>query len=212
MNMSAEQAKLCVGLTGGIGCGKSTVAQLFEALGARIIDADVISHQLTQTGGGAIPDILTNFGHNFITPEGAMNRGKMRELIFTDKHAKLKLEAILHPLILTACKEQLTEAGSAPYTILVVPLLLACPDFLALVQRILVIDCSEENQILRVRQRSALDEFQIRAIIAKQVSRKERLARADDIVENDGEIDALRDQISTLHQHYKNNNNYLTAS
>jgi len=211
MNMSAEQAKLCVGLTGGIGCGKSTVAQLFEALGARIIDADVISHQLTQTGGGAIPDILTNFGHNFITPEGAMNRGKMRELIFTDKHAKLKLEAILHPLILTACKEQLTEAGSAPYTILVVPLLLACPDFLALVQRILVIDCSEENQILRVRQRSALDEFQIRAIIAKQVSRKERLAHADDIVENDGGIDGLTEQVSTLHQYYKNNN-HLTAS
>ena len=212
MNSSAKLPALCVGLTGGIGCGKSTVAQLFEAHGARIIDTDLISHQLTQAGGAAIPDILANFGQDYLTSEGALNRSKMRELIFKDKLAKLKLEEILHPLILSTCKAQLITPDSAPYTLLVVPLLLACPDFLQLVQRILVIDCSEENQILRVKQRSVLDEFQIRAIIAKQVSRKERLARADDIVENDGEIDALRDQISTLHQHYKNNNNYLTAS
>lgn len=211
MSLPVVLPKFCIGLTGGIGCGKSTVAHLFEAHGARIIDADLISHQLTQAGGAAIPDILANFGQDFITPEGAMNRSKMRELIFTDKHAKLKLEAILHPLILTACKEQLIASESAPYTILMVPLLLSSPDFLQLAQRILLVDCSEQNQIFRVLQRSALDESQIHAIIAQQPPRTEQLAHADDIVQNDGEIDDLIGQVAALHQCYINNN-HLTAS
>ena len=210
MSIFGEATKLCVGLTGGIGCGKSTVAQQFAAHGARIIDADLISHQLTQVTGAAIPEILANFGSDFLTPEGAMNRNKMRELIFTDKSAKIKLEAILHPLILTSCKQQLTATDHAPYSILAAPLLLTCPDFLQLVQRVLVIDCSEQNQISRVILRSALDESKIRAIIAQQLPRTEQLARADDIVRNDGTIGDLVTQISNLHQHYLNNN--LTAS
>lgn len=199
----------CIGLTGGIGCGKNTVARLFEAQGALVIDTDAISHQLTQPGGQAIAPILLTFGKDYITPTGAMDRSKMRHLVFSDRSAKSKLENILHPLILALCKERL--AASAPYTVLMAPLLLECPDFLKLVQRVLLVDCSVQNQISRVMQRSGLDESEIHAIIALQLSRTERLARADDIVQNDGTIGDLIDQVATLHQHYLNNN-HLTAS
>lgn len=204
---------LCVGLTGGIGCGKSTVARLFEQLGALVIDTDAIAHQLTQPGGQAIALIRASFGADYLTPEGAMDRARMRQLVFADRHAKSKLENILHPLILAACKEQLAAPSCAPYTILMAPLLLECPAFLELVQRVLLVDCTEQNQVLRVMQRGGLDESEIRAIIALQLSQTERTARADDIIQNDGAIGDLTDQVVTLHQYYMNiNNNYLTAS
>lgn len=211
MSLPLERPKLCVGLTGGIGCGKSTVAHLFEAQGALVIDTDAISHQLTQAGGQAIPDILASFGQDYITPAGAMDRNKMRRLVFADPSAKSMLENILHPLILAGCKAQLSTPDRAPYTLLMAPLLLECPVFLKLVQRVLLVDCTEQNQISRVMQRSTLDESQIHAIIALQLSRTERLARADDIVQNDGEIDDLIGQVAALHQCYINNN-HLTAS
>ncbi|MCX7193736.1 MAG: dephospho-CoA kinase [Proteobacteria bacterium] len=202
----------CVGLTGGIGCGKSTVARLFEAQGARIIDTDAIAHQLTQPGGLAIAAILAGFGADYLTPEGAMDRNKMRRRVFADRDAKSKLENILHPMILEISKIHINQYVTlSPYVILMAPLLLECPDFLKLVQRVLLVNCTEQHQISRVMQRSGIDESQIRAIIALQMPATERLARADDIIQNDGTIDDLENQISSLHQHYLNNN-YLTAS
>jgi dephospho-CoA kinase len=194
----------CIGLTGGIGCGKSTVARLFEALGAGVIDTDAIAHQLTQPGGAAIAAITATFGPNFIADTGAMNRTKMRQLVFADENAKLKLENILHPLILAHSRAQFIHLSGAPYVILMAPLLLECPDFLALVQRVLLVSCTEQNQVSRVKQRSGLDETQIYAIIAQQMPSSERTARADDIICNDGAFNDLSDQVARLHQHYLN--------
>lgn len=202
--MSIRQDKLCVGLTGGIGSGKSTVARLFAALGACIIDTDAISHQLTQAGGAAITAISSAFGSDYITDMGALDRTRMRKLVFSDASARLKLENILHPLILKQSIAQMQEESCAPYTILMAPLLLECPAFLNLVQRVLVIDCTEQNQISRVRQRSGLDEIQIREIIAGQISSEERVTMADDIIRNDGAPDDLVDQVFALHQRYLN--------
>lgn len=198
-------APFCVGLTGGIGCGKSTVARLFEALGVAVVDADAIAHQLTQAGGQAIPLIRSHFGAAFLNASGAMDRTRMRQLILSDDDARQQLEAILHPLILDQCKTRL--AGRTPYTILMAPLLLENPEFLHLVQRVLLVSCTETNQIERVRQRSGLDESEIRAIIARQMASAERLVRADDIIQNDGARDDLTNQVAALHQHYLNINN-----
>jgi len=194
--------KLCIGLTGGIGCGKSTVAALFAAKGACIIDTDAIAHQLTQVGGSAISPLKTNFGASFITPEGALDRSAMRQLIFSDASAKKRLENILHPLILETCKTQMSACTDAPYVMLMAPLLLESPDFLQLTQRVLLVDCSEDRQISRVMRRSQLDESEIRAIIAQQISQPERIAAADDIIENNNTLDDLTGQVSTLHKRY----------
>lgn len=211
--MNPPPRPTCIGLTGGIGCGKSTVARLFRELGAVIIDTDAIAHQLTQPGGHAIAPVLANFGADYLTTAGAMDRAKMRHLIFSEMRAKSKLENILHPMILAACKEQLSAPSRAPYTILMAPLLLECPAFLALVHRVLLVDCSEQNQLSRVMLRSMLDESEIRAIIALQLPQTERCARADDIIRNDGSIDELTAQVAALHKFYLSiNNNHLTAS
>jgi dephospho-CoA kinase len=203
MTSLAQSNRLCIGLTGGIGCGKSTVAQLFAAQGAFIIDTDIIAHQLTQTGGIAIAAIRDAFGADYITSLGALDRTRMRQLIFADKDAKKKLEKILHPLILEASKSLINQIDTKnTYAILVAPLLLESPEFLQLVQRVLVIECSEKQQISRVMQRSGLNEIEIRAIIAQQVSSAERLERADDLIQNDGLREDLNNQVSALHQHY----------
>lgn len=203
----------CIGLTGGIGCGKSTVARLFEAKGVRIIDTDAIAHQLTQPGGNAIDAIRTHFGSEYLLASGAMDRPKMRRLVFADCAAKAKLENILHPLILTACSQRISTPSLAPYTLLMAPLLLENPSFLKLVQRVLLVDCSEQQQISRVMQRSGLDESEIRAIIALQMSRKERIFRSDDLIKNDGTPDELTAQVNNFHNDYQQiSNNHLTAS
>jgi dephospho-CoA kinase len=210
--MSTLPQLTCIGLTGGIGCGKSTVARLFEALGTAIIDTDAIAHQLTQAHGIAIPLISERFGNDYLTPNGALDRSKMRHLIYNDVKSKAKLEAILHPLILTQCMEQLERQHHAPYAILMAPLLLENPAFLRLVQRVLLIDCTIQNQISRVSQRSGLVEAEIRAIIASQMPQTERIARAHDIIRNDGTLDDLTNQVAGLHQLYLSiNNNHLTA-
>lgn len=207
LTINANHGKLCIGLTGGIGCGKSTVAKLFATQGACIIDTDAIAHQLTQPGGRAIPQIQTAFGASFISPEGALNRSMMRQLIFSDTNAKSRLENILHPLILESSKAQLAKCSQAPYVILMVPLLLESPAFLQLVQRVLLVDCTEQQQIARVMQRSQLDESEIRAIIATQSSPAERIAHADDIIQNSGTLDDLTDQVATLHRQYQSMSN-----
>ncbi|MDD4929026.1 MAG: dephospho-CoA kinase [Gallionella sp.] len=204
MKSLRKSHKLCVGLTGGIGCGKNTVARLFEALGVPVIDTDSLSHQLTRSGGQAIAPIKAAFGEPYITKTGELDRALMRQLVFSDAGAKLKLENILHPLILALCEAELCAKAAAPYVILMAPLLLECPAFLALVDRVLLVDCSEQNQISRVASRSGLDETQIRAIIALQMPRAERMARADDFISNDGLCAELDEQVAALHRHYAN--------
>ena len=193
---------LCIGLTGGIGCGKSTVAKLFEQLGVTVIDTDAIARTLTQPDGLAMPRILTTFGTDFMTQEGTLDRAKLRQLIFADATAKTSLEAILHPLILEVSNAQIHACTDTPYVILMAPLLLEVTSFLLLVQRVLLVDCSEDFQVSRVQARSQLDESEIRAIIAQQISRAERLAQADDIIQNNGTRENLNDQVCALHQQY----------
>lgn len=195
-------ARLCIGLTGGIGSGKSTVARLFTALGVNVVDTDEIAHQLTQADGLAIPMIRAGFGDEYITTAGTLDRSRMRQLIFSESAAKQKLESILHPLILSQSIARLTDCPDAPYAILMAPLLLESPSFLRQVGRVLVVNCTEQNQILRVKQRSGLDEPEICAIIARQISSAERLARADDIIQNDGTQADLVTQVASLHQQY----------
>jgi dephospho-CoA kinase len=198
---------LIIGLTGGIGCGKSTVASLFARYGAGIIDTDLISHQLTQGGGAAIPAIRAAFGDCYIAEDGAMNRNKMRALVFSDAAARQRLEHILHPMILEQAKWQLLQLQAAPYRILVVPLLSEHSVFRRLVQRVLVVDCDERTQTERVIGRGKMSDTEVRAIIASQISRADRLQLADDVIHNDTGPDSLAGQVAALHQRYGKNNN-----
>lgn len=200
--------KLCVGLTGGIGCGKSTVADIFKKLGAGIIDTDEIAHHLTQTQGAAIPAIRLTFGSEYINNDGKLNRDKMRELIFSDTTAKQKLETILHPLILEQTKAQLQQLHTMPYIIIVVPLLLESAAFQQLIQRILVVDCDKDTQIARVIARNDMDKFEIENIIVQQTTPAVRLKLADDVIHNDGDtdMDSLTSQVTALHEYYLKRN------
>jgi len=200
---------LIVGLTGGIGSGKSTVAELFAEHGAGIIDTDAIAHHLAQTGGEAIAPIRAAFGNDALTDDGALDRAKMRALIFSDAAAKQRLEQILHPLIFEQAKAQLLQMQArphilAPYTIVVVPLLPESRTFRQLVQRILVVDCDDNTQIARVVGRSRLTEDEVRAIIARQTPRADRLQLADDVIRNEGSLGSLAEQVDVLHKRYLN--------
>lgn len=192
-----------VGLTGGIGSGKTTVADLFAALGVAVIDTDVIARELTGAGGAAMPAISAEFGPDMVLENGALNRDLMRRRVFADDSAKARLEAILHPLIRHETDLRCAAASQAPYVLLVVPLLLETKVYRERVQRILVVDCDEETQISRVMARSGLARDEVRAIMATQASRAERLAVADDVVLNEGGRQALVPQIQALHQHYQ---------
>jgi dephospho-CoA kinase len=190
-----------VGLTGGIGCGKSTVADLFAALGATIVDTDVIAHALTAPQGAAMPAIVAEFGPDFAQPDGALDRARMRTLVFSDATARARLEAILHPRI-RAATEAAGQAATGAYVIYVVPLLIESGSWRERVTRVLAIDCSEDTQVARVMQRSHLSADEVRAIMATQVTRARRLAEADDIVDNDTGLEALRVQVHALHERY----------
>jgi dephospho-CoA kinase len=190
-----------VGLTGGIGSGKTTVARLLAAHGVPIIDTDQIARRITAPGGVAINAIRSVFGATYLTAEGALNRARMRSLVFTHAQALARLEAIMHPLIRAECEREAATA-TGPYLIFVVPLLLESAIWRARVKRILVIDCSEETQITRVTQRSGLTRKQALSIIRKQVPRSERLAAADDILSNDDAQNPLSEAVANLHAHY----------
>lgn len=192
---------LIVGLTGGIGSGKSAAAAEFARLGATVVDTDAIAHELTQAGGAALPRVRGLFGEGFIDASGAMDREKMRSRVFSDLAAKKALEALLHPMIREESQRRIA-AAAGPYVIHVVPLLIESPDYRGRVDRVLVIDCPEPVQVRRVRARSSLSEAEVRAIIATQVSRAERLAAADDVIDNGGALDALRKQVAALHGRY----------
>jgi dephospho-CoA kinase len=195
--------KFSLGLTGGIGSGKTTVANMFAELGASIIDTDVIAHQVSQTGGTAIPFIAKCFGADFINTEGAMDRAKMRDLVFSDTQAKKQLESILHPLIRQQCEIEATTSRGA-YPIFVVPLLIESGNWRARVQRILVVDCDQETQIARVIQRNKFERVQVLRILAAQVSREERLAHADDIINSMADLSQVRSEVEILHKKYLN--------
>lgn len=190
-----------VGLTGGIGCGKSTVADLFAALGATIVDTDVIAHALTAPQGAAMPAIVAEFGPDFAQPDGALDRARMRTLVFSDATARARLEAILHPRI-RAATEAAGRAATGAYVIYVVPLLIESGSWRERVTRVLAIDCSEDTQVARVMQRSHLSADEVRAIMATQVTRARRLAEADDVVDNDAGLEVLRAQVQALHERY----------
>jgi dephospho-CoA kinase len=190
-----------VGLTGGIGSGKSSAARLFAASGAGVVDVDDISHALTKPGGAAIGAIRNEFGAAFIAADGSMDRARMRERVFADAPTKTRLEAILHPLIGIQARTEVAGAVQ-PYVMLVVPLLLERDGYRDLIQRVAVLDCSESTQIERTMRRSALSEAAVRAIMAAQLPRAQRLAKADDVLNNDGDEDALRRQVTALHARY----------
>ncbi len=197
--------KFCVGLTGGIGCGKTTIANLFAERGVSIVDTDCIAHQLTAAKGFAIPAIREQFGADFLTTAGAMDRTKMREHVFAHPAEKKRLEAILHPMIQQESL-RLARQSKGDYVIFVVPLLLESHTFQQYVSRILVIDCSEEQQIQRVMKRNQWSEQQVRTIMQTQVSREVRLAAADDIITNENDTRTndprLLQQVSQLHTTY----------
>ena len=193
--------RFVVGLTGGIGSGKSAVAVLFAELGADIVDTDAIAHQLTGRGGAAIEPIRAAFGGSVITPEGALDRAAMRRLVFSDPAAKQRLEAILHPMIRVEADLRCVSAQGA-YVILVVPLLVETGSYRGRVDRILVVDCAEATQVARTMARSGLTEAEVRSIMAVQASREARLAAADDVIDNDGDLEALRAQVEALHRRY----------
>ncbi|GJI95391.1 dephospho-CoA kinase [Duganella caerulea] len=190
-----------IGLTGGIGSGKSTVADLFAARGASIVDTDQIAHSLTAPGGAAMPAIVAEFGPEFADAAGALDRARMRSLVFGDAGAKARLEAILHPRIRDAALAA-AAAATGSYVIFAVPLLVESGTWRARVTRVLAVDCPEEVQIARVMARNNLPESQVRAIMAAQASRQQRLDAADDVIENGNGIEALAPQIERLHDLY----------
>ena len=192
---------LVVGLTGGIGSGKSAAAAEFGRLGATVVDTDAIARQLTVAGGPAMAQVRRLFGDDFVDAAGALDRAKMRKLAFRDPAAKKKLEQLVHPLI-RAESELRIAAASGPYVIHVVPLLVESPGYRRRVTRVLVVDCPQDVQVERVRQRSKLPEEEIRRIVASQAKREERLAAADDVIDNSGSLDALHKQVRELHPKY----------
>jgi len=199
--MTEKFTRFSVGLTGGIGSGKSAVATLLGELGASIIDTDAISHSLTAAGGAAMPAIETLFGSKYLTSEGALDRAAMRELVFSDQGARRQLESVLHPLIAQKTQVEANQANGL-YLIFVVPLLVESGRWKDRVDRILVVDCSEQLQIERVTRRNNLSAGQVQAIMATQANRAQRLAAANDVVVNETSLEALRAELEKLHQRY----------
>jgi len=192
-----------IGLTGGIGSGKSTAAELLARAGAGVIDTDAIAHALTAPGGAAMRSLIGEFGPAIATKKGALDRAAMREMAFADPTVRRRLEAILHPMIHAEVDRQIAAlAPTFPYLVLVVPLLIETGTYRERIDRLAVVDCPEALQIARVRARSQLPEATIRAILAAQASREARLAVADDIIDNSTTLSALTAQLEALHQRY----------
>ncbi len=191
-----------VGLTGGIGSGKSVVARLFAERGVPVIDTDVTAHALTAPGGAATSAIRAEFGDGMLDAEGALDRVAMRRLVFAEPSARKRLEAILHPMISSESDRQLAANSAARYVILVVPLLIESGDYRKRVDRVAVVDCAVATQIARVMARNKLARDEVERILAVQAARSERLAAADDVIDNDGELAGLPPQIECLHRQY----------
>lgn len=192
---------LVIALTGGIGSGKSSVASILRELGAAIVDTDEIAHRLTASGQPGALAIREQFGAEYLRPDGALDRDRMRKLVFSEPAAKRNLEAILHPMI-RAEVNAAVKTAQAPYVVVVVPLLIESGAYRDLARRILAVDCSEEQQIARVMRRSGLGIEAVRAIMASQAGRDERLKHADDVVRNDADLVHLRADVVALHGKY----------
>ena len=192
---------LVVGLTGGIGSGKSAAAAEFARLGAAVVDTDEIARELTAPHGAAMPHIRSLFGDAFVSASGAMDREAMRRRVFADPAVKQALERLLHPMIRAESERRIAEARG-PYVLHVVPLLVESAGYRERVDRVLVVDVPEETQVERVGARSALKADEVRAIMRSQASRPQRLAAADDVIDNAGSVESLRAQVAALHEKY----------
>jgi dephospho-CoA kinase len=192
---------LTVGLTGGIGSGKTTVAELFAQQGVPVIDTDRIAHELTASNGAAMPSIREQFGNRFLHPDGSLDRSHMRQIVFADSAARTQLEVILHPLIRREVEAQL-KTINAPYVLVVIPLLVEKGGYADLLDRVLVVDCSPELQITRAMARSTLAREGVEAIMRTQASREHRLSQADEVILNEGAVAELTDPIQALNAKY----------
>jgi dephospho-CoA kinase len=195
---------LVVGLTGGIGCGKTAVAKFFEELGVPVIDVDQINREITRAGQPCFDAIIKQFGHQIVGPDGELDRRLLRQIIFQDTEQRLVLEAILHPAIYQASLDQLGQIKDAPYVILAVPLLFEHAHFLSITQRSLLVDCPPDVQLQRICQRDQIDQQQALQIIQAQMPREQRLALADDVIVNDADLAHLKACVKRLHQAYSN--------
>lgn len=203
--IESEKGRFIVGLTGGIGSGKSTVARLFNQLKVPAVDADVVAREVVAKGSPLLAKIAAHFGPQVLTAEQSLNRAALRQLIFKDPIAKSWLDSLLHPAIRAGMLAQLAKLPPAPYVLLIAPLLLE-NKLNKLVNRVLVVDITEQNQLTRTLSRDAVSSGanaeQVQAIIASQISRPARLALADDIIDNNGSAAMLEQQVQQLHQRY----------
>lgn len=215
VDLSSLKGKLpLIGLTGGIGSGKTTVGNQLGGLGAGIIDTDLISHSITSPGGKAIAGIKTAFGPDYLNSEGALDRPKMRALVFSDPTARKTLEQITHPLIReeTARLAISLAKGGAPYLVFIVPLLIESGSWRNLIDYLVVVDCPEESQITRVMHRSNIPREAVIEILKAQTSRETRLALADIVIENRGNMESLKQAVLSLHQKILEIRNGLSSS
>ena len=194
-----------IGLTGGIGSGKSAAAEAFAAHGAAVVDTDAIAHRLTAAGGAALPALAAAFGPTIIASDGALDRAAMRQRVFAEPAERQRLESILHPLIRQESDHQVAaaRASGVPYVILMVPLLVESGTYRERVDRIVVVDCTESTQVARVMARNGFSAAQVQAILAAQASRSDRLAVADDVVDNDSDFVHLQEQVALLDRKFR---------
>ncbi|OIP15214.1 MAG: dephospho-CoA kinase [Betaproteobacteria bacterium CG2_30_59_46] len=193
---------LVIGLTGGIGSGKSSVARILATLGATVIDTDEIAHRLTAKGTPALAAVIEQFGSSYQLPDGNLDRARLRKLVFSDHAAKAKLETLLHPLIKQQVVAEKAETRGL-YLVLVVPLFFETRAYRDLVDRVLVVDCDENQQISRTMSRSQLSAEEVRSIMAHQTPRTERTRQADDILFNLGNLADLEKHVQEMHRHYE---------
>lgn len=193
---------LTIGVTGGLGVGKTTVSRIFAQLGVPVIDTDEISRELTAVGGAALPALRKSFGGEVFTQDGRLDRPALRGRILADDDARQRLEDILHPLIRAEAARRLADV-QAPYVLVVVPLLVETGAYDKLLDRVLVVDCSEATQLQRALARGGWSEAEIRAMLAKQASRLDRLARADDVLDTDCDLSELSARVSAMDEKYR---------
>jgi dephospho-CoA kinase len=191
-----------VGLTGGIGCGKTEAARIFARLGVPVVDVDVIAREVTQPGEETLSEIIEIFGKEYLMADGSLNRPALRDKVFTDMAARKDLEGIIHPAIHERALEQLEANKDAPYQILAISLLFENQRYKDVVTRSLVMDCDENLQVERTMKRSGLSEEIVRGIMAAQVSRAVRLKMADDVIKNEGSLEELNQNVEQMHKKY----------
>ena len=193
-----------IGMTGGIGSGKSEALKIFKSLSIKVIDLDYISKEITERSHQAIQEIKLVFGDAIFDKDNQLDRKKLKEIIFSDKNKKINLEKILHPKIYEEVKKRLNALSHESYVVIDIPLLFETNQYTSLISRSLVIDCKENDQIERVKKRDGIDISVIQSIIDQQINRSSRIEKADDVVINDGSIEKLEESIKSLHKKYLN--------